>query len=83
MKGHGETVPPVYSSHVHLLNTDSIVYVKKYMVQGAWNSSLLRVKPDAYKYIGGCSQPTIVLVMGSPIEEIEKQLKESKLFTTP
>jgi hypothetical protein len=35
------------------------------------------------KYIGRCSQPTIGLNMGSPMEELEKGLKELKGFATP
>jgi hypothetical protein len=30
-------------------------------------------EPDIYR--GGCLQPTIELVMGSPVEELEKGLK--------
>jgi hypothetical protein len=32
--------------------------------------------PELDKYRGGCSQPTIGLNMGSPVEELEKGLKE-------
>jgi hypothetical protein len=39
--------------------------------------------PEPYKYRGGDSQPTIVLSMVSPIEELEKGLKELKGFATP
>jgi hypothetical protein len=35
-------------------------------------------EPDIYR--GGCSQPTIELIMRSPMEESEKGLKEPKLF---
>jgi hypothetical protein len=34
------------------------------------------------KYRGGCSQPTIGLSTGSPMEELEKGLKELKGFAT-
>jgi hypothetical protein len=39
--------------------------------------------PELYKYRGGYSQPTIGLSVGSPIEELEKGLKELKGFATP
>jgi hypothetical protein len=39
--------------------------------------------PESYKYRGRCSQSTIGLSMGSPIEELEKGLKELKEFATP
>ena len=39
--------------------------------------------PESDKYRGGCSQPTIGLSTGSPMEELEKGLKEQKGFTTP
>ena len=32
------------------------------------------------KYRGGCSKPTIGLSTGSPVEELEKGLKELKGF---
>ena len=35
------------------------------------------------KYRGGCLQPTIGLSMGSPMEELEKGLKELKGFAAP
>jgi hypothetical protein len=35
------------------------------------------------KYRGRCSQPTIGLSVGSPMEELEKGLNELKRFTTP
>jgi hypothetical protein len=34
------------------------------------------VLSESDKYIGGCSQPTIGLIKGSPVEELEKGLKE-------
>jgi hypothetical protein len=37
--------------------------------------------PD--KYRGRCSQPTIVLSTGSPVEELKKGLKELKGFAAP
>jgi hypothetical protein len=36
--------------------------------------------PEPYKYRGRCSQPTIGWSTGSPIEELEKGLKELKGF---
>jgi hypothetical protein len=39
--------------------------------------------PKPYKYRIRCSQPTIGLSMGSPVEELEKGLKELKGFATP
>ena len=39
--------------------------------------------PEPYKYRDRCSQPTIGLIMGSPMEELEKGLKELKGFATP
>jgi hypothetical protein len=38
-------------------------------------------EPDQYK--GGCSQPTSRLSTGTPMEELEKGLKELKGFATP
>jgi hypothetical protein len=40
------------------------------------------VLPEADKYRGGCSQPTIGLSMGFPIKELKKGLKELKGFAT-
>jgi hypothetical protein len=37
--------------------------------------------PEPYKYRGRCSQP-IGLSTGSPVEELEKGLKELKEFET-
>jgi hypothetical protein len=39
--------------------------------------------PEPDKYSGGCSQPTIGISTGSPMEELEKGLKELKGFATP
>jgi hypothetical protein len=39
--------------------------------------------PVLDKYRDGCSQQTIELSMGSPIEELEKGPKKLKGFTTP
>jgi hypothetical protein len=41
------------------------------------------VLPEPYKYRGRCSQPNNGLSTGSPIEELEKGLKELKGFATP
>jgi len=38
---------------------------------------------STYTKCGGRSQPTIELSMGSPMEELEKGLKEMKGFATP
>jgi hypothetical protein len=38
--------------------------------------------PETYKYRSVHSQPTIGLSVGSPVEEIEKGLKEMKGFPT-
>ena len=38
--------------------------------------------PEPDKYKGRCSQPTIGLSIGSPIEELEKGLKELKGVAT-
>jgi hypothetical protein len=37
-------------------------------------------EPDIYR--GRCSQPTIGLITGSPVEELKKGLKELKGFAT-
>jgi hypothetical protein len=39
------------------------------------------LEPD--KYRDGCLQPAIGLSMGSPMEELEKELKELKGFAAP
>ena len=39
--------------------------------------------PEAEKYRGGYSEPTIGLIMGSPVEELEKGLKELKGVAVP
>jgi hypothetical protein len=41
------------------------------------------VLPESDNYRGGCSQLTIGLRTGTPIEELEKGLKELKGFATP
>ena len=38
--------------------------------------------PEPDKYRGGCSQPTIELITGSLMEELEKRPKELKGFAT-
>jgi hypothetical protein len=40
-------------------------------------------QPELDKYRGGCPQPTIGQSTGSPVEELEKGLKELKGFVTP
>jgi hypothetical protein len=45
--------------------------------------SLERPFAEPYKYRGGCSEPTIGLSVGSPMEELEKGLKELKGLATP
>ena len=39
--------------------------------------------PEPDKYRGGCSQPSIELIMGSPMKELEKGPKKLKGFATP
>jgi hypothetical protein len=39
--------------------------------------------PDPEKWSNGWSQPTIGLSMGSPVDELEKGMKELKRFATP
>jgi hypothetical protein len=41
------------------------------------------LEPETDIYKGGCSQPTIELITGSPMEQLEKGLKELKGFATP
>ena len=52
-----------------------------------WQESNIAVSWGAFsepgKYRGGCLQPTIGLIMGSPMEELDKGLKELKGFATP
>jgi hypothetical protein len=43
----------------------------------------LEALPEPYKYRGGCLQPTIGLITGSPTEVLEKGPKEMKGFATP
>jgi hypothetical protein len=49
--------------------------------------SLIKLSLDSLcqslTYRGGCSQPTIELITGSLMEELEKGLKELKGFATP
>jgi hypothetical protein len=40
----------------------------------------LMFRRDAFKYRGGCLQATIGLSMGFPMKELEKGLKELKVF---
>jgi hypothetical protein len=82
-KGHQETVPPGDSSHIQISNPDTVVGAKRCMLKGAWYGCLLKGPAEPYKYKGGCSQPTIGLRVESPIEELEKGLKELKEFATP
>jgi hypothetical protein len=52
-----------------------------------WQESDIAVSwkalPEPYKYRGRCLQPIIELIKGSPMEELEKELKELKRFATP
>jgi hypothetical protein len=43
----------------------------------------LEVLPEPDKYRGGCPLPTIGLCCRSPMEELEKGLKELKGFAVP
>jgi hypothetical protein len=73
--------PPGDPSHMKSPNPDSIVDAKKCLLTVACYSCLYRgALPEPEKYRGECSQPTIG--MGSPIEKLEKKLKELKWFAT-
>jgi hypothetical protein len=54
---------------------------------GCWQDPDIAVSwealPEPDKHRGRCSQPTIGLSSGSPMEELEKGLKELKEFATP
>ena len=48
-----------------------------------WLSPEREALPEPDKYRGGCLKPTIALILGSPMEELEKGLKELRGFAAP
>jgi hypothetical protein len=72
-----ETAPPRDPSHIQIPKPDTIADAK------CWQEPDMAVSWEALtepnKYWGGCSQ----LSTGSPLEELEKGLKELKGFATP
>ena len=82
-KGHPETAPPVYPSHVQSTNPDVSVDADKCLLTGAWYGHLIRDPARSLQGRGRCSQPIIGLCTGSPMEETEKGLNLLKGFATP
>jgi hypothetical protein len=44
------------------------VYAKKCMLTGTW-----KALPEPDKYRGGCSQTSVEMITGSPMDELEKE----------
>ena len=65
------------------LHPGAIVDANKGLLTRAWYSYLLRDSVSAWKYWGGCSQPTIGLITGTTMEEIEKGPKVLEGFAAP
>jgi hypothetical protein len=82
-KGYPETahlaIHPIYS-----YQTQTLLWMPK---NACWKEPDIAVSwealPEPCKYRGGCSLPTIVLRVGSPIEELEKGLKGLKGVCNP
>jgi hypothetical protein len=58
-----------------------VPYFLFYYFQCIW--FYVEALPELGKYGGGCSQPIIGLSTGTPMEVLEKELKEQKGFATP
>jgi hypothetical protein len=75
--------PPEDSSHIQSPNADTV-----WMPRSAcWQEPDIAVSwealPESDKYRSRSLQPTIGLIKGSPMEELEKGLKGLKVFATP
>jgi hypothetical protein len=64
-------------------NPDTIADANKSLVTGASYSCFLDALPVPGKYRSGCSQSSIGLSTGSPVQWREKGLKELKAFVQP
>jgi hypothetical protein len=70
---------PIYSHQ-----TQTLLWM---LTRACWEEPVIavfwEVLPEPGKYRGGCLQLTIGLSMGSPVEKLEKGLKELKGFAIP
>jgi hypothetical protein len=69
-KDHPETFPPGDPFHIQSPNADTFVDAKKCNLTGASYNRFLR---GSVRYRGRCLQPTIELITGSPVEELEER----------
>jgi hypothetical protein len=74
---HHLEIHPVYQTRTLLWMPRSACWQKP-DIAVSWE-----VLPEPDKYRGKCLQPTTGLSMGSPMEELEKGLKELKGFVAP
>jgi hypothetical protein len=81
-KGHPETAPTGDPSNIQSPNPDIIVDTNKCKLTGAWYSYLLRGSVRAWQIQRYVLTTNIGLSMRSPMEELEKGLKELKGFAT-
>jgi hypothetical protein len=82
-RDHLETAPPGDPSHIQSPNPDTIVDANKDLltetdIAVSWDSF-----PVSDKYRGRCSQLTIGLSTGSPMEKLEKGPNQVKEFEAP
>jgi len=78
-KGHPETASPGDPSHLRTPNPVTIADARKYLSDMGVPRKAL---PEPYWYRWGCLLITIRLSTGTPMEELEKRLKELKGFAT-
>jgi hypothetical protein len=73
-----------YPSHLQTPNPDTTANAKKYLLTVSWYICPLRgCAPKPTQYRCGCTQPTIRLSIGTPIEGLGEGMKELKGFITP
>ena len=80
---HPETATPGDPPHKQPPNPDTLADANKSLLTGAWYSCLLRGSACACKCRSGCSQLSIVLSTGSPMNDLEIVPKEMNVCAAP
>jgi hypothetical protein len=75
---------PTWGSSPYSHQTQTVLWMP---TSACWQKPVIAVSWEAPtvpdKYIGGCSQPSIAMITGSPMKELEKGLKELKCVCSP
>ena len=83
----GKAVQRLLYLGIHLICSHQTGMVLRMPRSACWLEPYMSISwealPELGKYRGGCSQPTIGLNTRSPMEELEKELKELKGFAAP